>query len=524
MMTAMLEPIEWFGSWLLENSWQAAILAILIFTVQFIFRRWLTPFWRHALWLLLIVKLLIPFNLESNFSVFNIAAPDYLFPKVHSGKEVHSGVSAEDIFKKPVPKISIQTLQSRGFRWTPLRVFLLIWLLVCLGLFGRILYLNNRLLSITRKTRPLIDKDILDLLEDCKPRLRIFMPINVVITNQIATPAMLGFIRPRLLIPEPMINAFSREELRCIFLHELAHIKRMDIITSWLMTFLQVLHWFNPLIWLAFRRMRADMEIACDAAALSAAETPQYQNYGETIIKVLSLASAPQAVPGMAAILEDKQDLQRRIKLIGNPFQYKRHHTLTGWLLLLLLGCTAFTDASIAMHPEKILEKFKTAYDQRNLRELMSLYAENAVYRELNESGEPINKLTKMDVSGIYRYSFLDNPQFNYYDVQVRNDTVLFTGAFRNSLFEIIGMHELKGRGTFVLENGKIISATWQENIALRNRRVAIFDTFLNWLKTDRPETYKEMFGNDLFIHHRAKGDAVNELFLEWIASRIGGQ
>ena len=53
-------------------------------------------------------------------------------------------------------------------------------------------------------------------------------------------------------------------QLRHVFLHELAHLKRFDIAVGLLTAVVQTVHWFNPLVWLAFRRMRDDREVACD--------------------------------------------------------------------------------------------------------------------------------------------------------------------------------------------------------------------------------------------------------------------
>jgi len=57
--------------------------------------------------------------------------------------------------------------------------------------------------------------------------------------------------------------------LRYVFLHELGHLKRGDILVNWLMALPLVLHWFNPLVWYAIQRIRVDGESACDALALS---------------------------------------------------------------------------------------------------------------------------------------------------------------------------------------------------------------------------------------------------------------
>ena len=63
---------------------------------------------------------------------------------------------------------------------------------------------------------------------------------------QIKTPTLFGFIRPRLLLPKEMLEEASHEEMQYIFLHELAHLKRLDIYLGWLTSVIQILHWFNP--------------------------------------------------------------------------------------------------------------------------------------------------------------------------------------------------------------------------------------------------------------------------------------
>src|SRR5258705_7189729 len=83
-------------------------------------------------------------------------------------------------------------------------------------------------------------------------------------------------------LPLGISERFSARELHHIFLHELAHIKRFDLEVNWLAAILQLVHWFNPVLWFAFARMRADREVATDALALSRAEQTENAPYGET--------------------------------------------------------------------------------------------------------------------------------------------------------------------------------------------------------------------------------------------------
>ena len=108
-----------------------------------------------------------------------------------------------------------------------------------------------------------------------------------------------------------------------MFLHELSHIKRRDILTGWLMTALQILHWFNPLVWLAFHRMRVDRELACDALALSYAKEEENQPYGRTIIKLLEGFGCSTWAPSMAGTVENKNQMKERISMIAKFRQHE---------------------------------------------------------------------------------------------------------------------------------------------------------------------------------------------------------
>ncbi len=126
-----------------------------------------------------------------------------------------------------------------------------------------------------------------------------------------------GLLRLRLLLPRGIGGQFARRELRYIFLHELAHVKRGDLWLNWLVAALQIMHWFNPLLWLGFARLRADRELACDELALLRAGDKAGTAYGETVVKLLENLNRPTAIPGLIGILEGKKQMRRRISMIA---------------------------------------------------------------------------------------------------------------------------------------------------------------------------------------------------------------
>jgi len=232
-----------------------------------------------------------------------------LLPKTGAPPE-----TAEPITAMPVMRRGAVNQLKPGFLEVT-DILPLVWLTGALVLAVYVCAGNLHLWWLVTRQRPLTDHGILELLEDCKTEMGIRTILGVVITDKVKNPALFGFIRPRLLLPAGILETLSREELRYVFLHELAHLKRYDIYVGYLSSLLQVLHWFNPFVWLAFYRMRADRELACDALVLDRMQPGQASDYARTIVNLLERFSQPRQLPALAGILETKTQLKRRIKL-----------------------------------------------------------------------------------------------------------------------------------------------------------------------------------------------------------------
>jgi len=214
----------------------------------------------------------------------------------------------------------------------------------------------------------LTEGKILDLLEDCKVQVGVQTILGVIVTDKVKSPALFGVVRPRLLLPEGMLETLSAEELRYVFLHELAHLKRHDIYLGWLMVVLQVLHWFNPLVWLAFGRMRADRELACDGLVLSTMGSDKSQAYGRTLVNLFKGFSGLQYVPGIAGVLENKSQLKRRITMIARFKKGSYRWSILAIVLLAVLGFVVLTNAKGTPQAES---KEPTALTKEGLKKIV---------------------------------------------------------------------------------------------------------------------------------------------------------
>src|SRR6201999_1923955 len=96
-------------------------------------------------------------------------------------------------------------------------------------------------------------------------------------------PAVLGMLRPRIVMPDAFQEHFTAAEQAAILAHERVHLARQDARINALAAFLRCFCWFNPLIHLGARWLRIDQELACDAIAVSASVSRQ--TYAKALLK-----------------------------------------------------------------------------------------------------------------------------------------------------------------------------------------------------------------------------------------------
>jgi beta-lactamase regulating signal transducer with metallopeptidase domain len=335
---------------LLKMSGQASILILLVLAVQWLCGRRLQPRWRCALWLLVLLRLALPWTIPSPASLFNVLK----LPA--AARPAPPETAPAPMMDAPIPQATSAAIAvpatRRSGHWLAW-----LWVAGALGLAGCAAVNHYKIHRGVTRRRPLIDGPTLNLLEDCKALMGVSTPVTLIETEAIKSPALFGFVRPRLLLPVGLASSFTREELRHVFLHELAHINRHDILVGWLMLGLQTIHWFNPLVWLAFHRLRADRELACDALALSCTRAGENESYGLTIVKLLEGFGQSGWAPSRAGILENKQQMKERISMIARFHKTNRGLALAAFLFT-GLALVTLTDAQnqTQLQPAKIGE------------------------------------------------------------------------------------------------------------------------------------------------------------------------
>ena len=157
-------------------------------------------------------------------------------------------------------------------------------------------------------------------------------------SDAVDSPFILGFFWPKIYIP----FGLEGERLDYVLAHECFHIGRCDHLVKALAFFVLTLHWFNPLVWLAFHLMGRDMEMRCDEHVLgrSAAERKQYS---ETL---LSFAAA-ERFPGPGPLAFGESDVRARIK---NALRWKKPAL---WVTVLAVLAAAVGIAACSANPRE---------------------------------------------------------------------------------------------------------------------------------------------------------------------------
>ncbi len=309
----------------LESPWNAVFAASLrgsalilcVLAVRWLLRGRLPAGALHLLWLLVAVRLVLPGAPSSSWSVFNLAHRAPVGAVADAGWQVRSFVEPAGTADAG-PKALGEGAVLKKETWSATDALPWLW---AAGVTVQIVLLGWSALAVRRRLGGAViieDARFLRLAEECREQLGLRRRVTFLESAELAGPAVLGLWRPRLVMPPGLIARLSDEELRFVLLHELAHVRRHDLAALWLLTAARVLHWFNPLVWLAAHTARGDAELACDETVLRHAHDTAPTAYGAALLKLVQLASwRPTALP-MAGITERAGALKERLARIAD--------------------------------------------------------------------------------------------------------------------------------------------------------------------------------------------------------------
>ncbi|WP_152051662.1 M56 family metallopeptidase [Tautonia marina] len=369
-MTILIDVIDRALPILWRATWQASLLVVLVLVVRAILGERLSPAWRHALWCLVLARLLVPVLPSSPASLYRLAPtlgadandkparvasmPSQNLPMITDPAPTPTD-PARSVER---PSLVAELRDERGIdratapltrppaRWSLPRLAGLAWLLGVFLLSSRTLVASVRLARTSRTWADADDPEILALLNACRHQMGLRRSVRVRIAPDDLGPAATGFVRPSIVIPRSVLASISRNDLEHILMHECAHIRRGDVAVHWLTTAAVIVHWFNPVSWFVASRIRADRELACDAEVLSRLDGDRRSSYGGTILSLAGRLVPPRPLPGLVGAFGARSLLQERITMIASSSPHPRAWNRLAALLLILLALVGLTDAA----------------------------------------------------------------------------------------------------------------------------------------------------------------------------------
>lgn len=341
-----LSPTYITYSWLIHTTIYVTITALFIILFKLIFRNRLKAKWHFLIWVVLLIRFIVPVLPSSPVSFFNTVKVDESVIEQSSYQSIVSSSDKDNDNPDENHYTVAQGLQkmveaeqntedhksvaTSGYTIQIDAIVTYVWLggtVVLLGYFITVLAIYRHKLKRSRR-----EYDNLTLLDKCKDQLQIKRIVRVYYAD--TTPMLIGLFKPSVYVPDGL----SEAELEATLLHELNHMKHLDVLLSAIATFVLCLNWFNPIIWISFFMFKRDLEVYCDERTLI--HTESKQSYAMLLLKTATTRKE-RFVLGTTSLQSGKADVKRRIRYMAKYKKLKAVGTVLAIVLVstLLMGC-----------------------------------------------------------------------------------------------------------------------------------------------------------------------------------------
>ncbi|WP_437894812.1 penicillin-binding transpeptidase domain-containing protein [Sorangium sp. So ce124] len=199
-------------------------------------------------------------------------------------------------------------LAKQSFPWGP--ALLAVWALGASAVLARLAHGLAKARGIARRATPLSLPGITATLGEARMKAR------VCVSAEVDVPAVTGVFSAVVLVPREALE-WSQARWRAVLLHELAHVRQRDCLAQIVGQLACATHWFNPLVWLAARRLRMERELSADERVLASGTRPT--EYAEHLLAIATSAARLREVPGGALGMAEPSQLFARVEAIVRP-------------------------------------------------------------------------------------------------------------------------------------------------------------------------------------------------------------
>lgn len=330
----------------------SSVLILALLALRQLFRRTVSRRMQYALWLLVLVRLLVPVNVGTlAHNVLSAAAPvqavveerlDTPVLYVQDGTERRPAqllpgkesqgepLSPPSDAAQSAPADEYYTVTPTYRTVTLSEALTYVWYAGMAGVGAWFLFTNLRFARALRRTR------MPYRVEGCR------YPVYLV--SALPSPCLFGVLRPTVYLNEKALQ--SPDALRFVLAHEQTHARHFDPLWSLLRGVCLTVYWFDPLVWLAAVLSREDGELACDEGTLRALGADERTAYGKALLALVPVCDKPQnPLLGATTMTSGKRGLKERITRIAENRQAKAVAVFAAVALAALVCAVSFTGA-----------------------------------------------------------------------------------------------------------------------------------------------------------------------------------
>ena len=325
-MNSTIELLNNWGRQALQFAWpilcQSTVLIGIVFGVDLALRRKLRAAVRYSLWLVVLLKLVLPASLAVPTGITwwlpREAVPAPSKSVAFQGASfVGSGTVTVPISRGQTSSAFVPPSEPPKPALSLAAGALLISITISVSLLVIIFFGWRRISAEVRRADSPPDW-LTDVFRMACQQANVRWAVHLRLTEGPVSPALCGLFRPVVLLPKPLVNLLSPIQIRSVFLHELMHLRRGDVLVSLVQSLLQIVYWWHPLLWVANSRIRRLREEAVDDCVMLALREDA-ETYSLTLLEVARMTlRRPLASLGLVGILESKHSLRKRIERLAN--------------------------------------------------------------------------------------------------------------------------------------------------------------------------------------------------------------
>jgi len=357
----------------LNISLYATVVAVAIMLIKVVCGKRLSPSFHYGIWFVFLLKLVIPFDIKSMFSLFtlfNQVAPVPVLEKVNRVlPPMTTGLLINPANQQPpvlTPELAVPT---HGFDlWN---VVALIWALGILVMFAVLLFSYLKTSRILKVTVEEPDDRRSGLLEKCKADLKMRSKASFYITRSFEIPFIFGFVKPVIILPEGIYKNLIDERIIAILSHELMHIKRRDYVVNLILFLLKAVYWFNPVVWVSFAWLKNDGERACDSAVVKNYSSEWRREYARALLDVASCVGKDRPVVAVSAFTEG--NLKDRVTNVLSGRKYSYIASFAAVAVVIIAGTVLLTGALTKNEDNRPSASITETQDENAEAEVISL-------------------------------------------------------------------------------------------------------------------------------------------------------